>query len=162
MFILPTLSGVYFKLIEILKYRQYCKILHVLLYLFLERLYRLKTIYVLKGDIVDLQKYRPITLLNQLYKLYTRILTNILEMRLDFYTVEQSAILNTLQDFIIDHSYWEIIENIYWHATTTLNLPSAFNKMKIKRGVRQGDTMSPKLFITVLEYALKRNLNGKE
>ncbi|XP_030765246.1 uncharacterized protein LOC115889402 [Sitophilus oryzae] len=41
------------------------------------------------------------------------------------------------------------------NATITVNLHSTTNQIKIKRGVRQGDTISPELFITVLEHAFK-------
>lgn len=72
-----------------------------------------------------------------------------------FDTVELPAILTALQECRIDHRYCNIIKNIYDNATTTVNLHSTTNQIKIKRGVRQGDTMSPKLFITVLEHAFK-------
>jgi len=37
-----------------------------------------------------------------------------------------------------------------------VELHESTNPIEIGRGVRQGDTMSPKLFITVLEYVFKK------
>ncbi|KHJ80117.1 hypothetical protein OESDEN_20216, partial [Oesophagostomum dentatum] len=49
----------------------------------------------------------------------------------------------------------------YTEATTTIKLFERELRIPIKRGVRQGDTISPKLFTTVLQYATK-NLDWNE
>lgn len=54
-----------------------------------------------------------------------------------------------LADCRIDHRYTSLLKYVYKRAT-------AGNKFQVERGVHQCDTMSPKLFTTVLEYVFKR------
>ncbi|KHJ90537.1 hypothetical protein OESDEN_09621 [Oesophagostomum dentatum] len=69
----------------------------------------------------------------------------------------------------IDPGYVGAIRDCYENATTTIKLFEREISIPIKRGVRQGDTISPKLFTTALQYAMKNlewdgyhtNLDGK-
>ena len=50
--------------------------------------------------------------------------------------------------------------NIYTDSSVTVHLHKESEKIRIKRGVRQGDTISPKLFTATLEsIILFRRLN---
>ena len=156
-----------------------------------------------KGDPTDLENYRPISLLNHLYKLFTRIITDRLETKLDFYqpkeqagfrknfgtndhlhcikgiieksieynrplvlafvdfrkafdTIEFNSIMKALEESRIDYRYSRLIKNIYNNATMTVRLHKDTKCIKINRGIRQGDTLSPKLFTAVLEHAFKQ------
>ena len=63
----------------------------------------------------------------------------------------------------------ETLKFIYSNATSTFKLHNNSNKVPICRGVRQGDTISPKLFTAVLEDIFKNlkwedqgiNMNGR-
>ena len=49
-----------------------------------------------------------------------------------------------------------IHENIYTYNSVTVYLHKVSEKINIKRGVRQGDTISPKLFTSTLESIFRR------
>ncbi|XP_013383867.1 uncharacterized protein LOC106154146 [Lingula anatina] len=151
-----------------------------------------------KGNRKDIKNYRPICLLSNLYKIYTKILTERLTRQLDeaqpkeqagfrgqytttdhmhtvnqlkekcleyniplcvafvdyekaFDSVETQYILASLQDLGIEDGYVDVIRDIYTDSSVTVKLHKTTNKIRIKKGVRQGDTISPKLFTAALE-----------
>lgn len=66
-----------------------------------------------------------------------------------------TAILSSLRQCKIDHRYAKLIELIYRNATAHIKLHEPTAKYQIHRGITHSDTISPKLFTTVLEYAFK-------
>ena len=48
------------------------------------------------------------------------------------------------------------MKNIYTDSSVTVHLHKEREKIRIKRGVRQGDTTSPKLFTATLESVFRR------
>lgn len=158
-----------------------------------------------KGDNTNIENYRPISILSHLYKLLTKIITNRITNKLDFYqpveqagfrkhfsttdhlhtirtliekcteynvplhvafvdfqkafdSVEIWAVLESLENARIDSRYTNIIKNIYENASIQIKLDekTKTNPIKLQRGVRQGDTISPKLFTLVLEDIFKK------
>ncbi|RVE53061.1 hypothetical protein evm_002359 [Chilo suppressalis] len=73
-----------------------------------------------------------------------------------FDSVESWAVVQALQNARIDYRYTKLIENIYNNATMKVTLVDQTQHIDIKRGVRQGDTLSPKLFTLVLEDVFKK------
>jgi len=69
--------------------------------------------------------------------------------------VETHSVLEALQEQGINSNYTKLIKGIYPHESTTDCLYKDSNKIKIKREVREGVTMSPKLFIAWLENTFR-------
>ena len=78
-----------------------------------------------------------------------------------FASVSTSSVLNALISQNINKTYVETLKFIWSNATSTFKLHNNSNKVPIRRGVRQGDTISPKLFTAVLEGIFK-NLNRED
>lgn len=70
-----------------------------------------------------------------------------------FDSVELWAVFQAYNNARVDSGYKDLLENIYNNATSVINIGEDIktNKIPIKRGVTQGDTVSPQLFTLVLE-----------
>ncbi|KAJ2946764.1 hypothetical protein O0L34_g12828 [Tuta absoluta] len=68
-----------------------------------------------------------------------------------FDSIYHSSIWEALKSCDINCKYTEIIKNIYSNASSRISLENKGEEIPIQRGVRQGDPLSPKLFIAVLE-----------
>ena len=75
-----------------------------------------------------------------------------------FDSVQTQAILTSLQEQGIEDVYIEILKDIilYTDSSVTVHLHKESEKIRIKIGVRQGDTISPKLFTATLESIFSR------
>ena len=69
-----------------------------------------------------------------------------------FDSVEHFAIFEALRKININETYVQILENIYRKATASMHIDDLVSEnFQIKRGDRQGDPISPKLFSTAIE-----------
>ncbi|KAL6739282.1 hypothetical protein Aduo_012753 [Ancylostoma duodenale] len=133
-----------------------------------------------KGDPQDIGNYRPICLLSVIYKLFTRMILNRIERTLDegqpceqagfrkgfstidhihtkaFDSVETEAVLEALGNQGIPIQYIKIFRELYSNFTTRISPFYDEITIDVKRGVRQGDTVSPKLFTATLEDVMRR------
>ena len=73
-----------------------------------------------------------------------------------FHSVQTQAVLTSLQEQGIDAVYIELVKEIYTNSSMKVHLHKESNKINTRRGVRQGDTISPKLFTTELESIFRR------
>jgi len=79
-----------------------------------------------------------------------------------FDSVEHNAILHALKSQGIQHHLIEIIEEINKNTKTAIKLFSEDIEVRIGRGVRQGDVISPNLFTCVLEQVMRRVQFGED
>ena len=54
---------------------------------------------------------------------------------------------------------WTSCKNLYSEATSVLPLHKDSDKFKLGRGARQGDNITPKLFMSSLQYAIINKIN---
>lgn len=73
-----------------------------------------------------------------------------------FDTVSHTSIWNTLEEQGVNNNYIQVIKSIYSNSTGRVKLEKIGPSFPIKRGVRQGDPMSPTLFIAVLESIVRK------
>ncbi len=63
----------------------------------------------------------------------------------------------------VNDGYVKIIEDIYPNATATIHIDNDVSKpIQINRGVRQGDTISPKKITAAIEEEVFKKLNLEE
>ena len=82
-----------------------------------------------------------------------------------FDSVQTQAILTSLQEQGIEYVYIYILKDIYTDSLVTVQMHKERDTIMIKRRVRQGDTISPKLFTATLVSIFRRfnweNKGGK-
>ena len=72
-----------------------------------------------------------------------------------FDSVQTQAVLTSLQEQGIEDVYIVLLKEIYSNSSMTVHLHKE-SKINIRRGIRQGDTASPKLFTAALESIFRR------
>ena len=70
--------------------------------------------------------------------------------------LENKQDLGALQKQGIEDVYIEILKDIYRDSSVTVHLHKESENIRIKSGVRQGDTISPKLFTATLQSIFRR------
>ena len=73
-----------------------------------------------------------------------------------FDSIEHNAVFDSLREQGINENYIQLLENIYSNSTAIIKLHKNSNEIKVAKGVRQGDTISPKLFIASLESIFRK------
>lgn len=71
-----------------------------------------------------------------------------------FDTISHSAIWRTLLTQNVNQRYINILKDLYEKSQSRVQLDNVGPPIKIERGVKQGDPLSPRLFIAVLESVI--------
>ena len=73
-----------------------------------------------------------------------------------FNSTETNAVLSTLQNQGIDQVYTDVLARIQENGYAKIDLHKQGNAIPIRRGVGQGDTISPMLFRVCLKEILRK------
>ena len=80
-----------------------------------------------------------------------------------FDSIEHAELFIALRKTGVNETYVKILEDIYTNAIATIHLDNDVSKpIYINRGVRQGDTISPKIFTTAMEVEIFKKLDFEE
>ena len=80
-----------------------------------------------------------------------------------FDSVEHDNLFAALRKVGVNEGYVKIIEDIYTNATATIYIDKDVSKpILINRGVRQGDTLSPKIFTAAIEEEVFKKIDLSE
>lgn len=85
-----------------------------------------------------------------------------------FDTLLHSAIWEALLSQEVELNYIQVLKKVYDNSTSRVKLETIGPPIQINRGVRQGDPISPTIFIAVLEFIIRKlnwekvgiNING--
>ncbi|KAE9413357.1 hypothetical protein Angca_006214, partial [Angiostrongylus cantonensis] len=155
-----------------------------------------------KGDLHDIGNYRPICLLSVVYKLFTRVILNRIDRKLNegqpcqqagfrkgFSTMDHIRTITRLIEVLREYKrqlcvtfidlqkafdsneieavmeafgsqgvltvFIKILRELYKNFTTKFSPFYNDINVDVKRGVRQGDTISPKLFTVTLQNVMR-------
>ncbi|VDO69538.1 unnamed protein product [Heligmosomoides polygyrus] len=124
-----------------------------------------------KGDVRDIGNYRPICLLSVVYKLFTRVILNRISRMLDegqlceqagfrkgFCAIDTITKFSEVSRELIElKKVFDSVETEALYSGFTTKISPFYNDVvvDVKRAVRQGDTISPKLFSATLENVMR-------
>ena len=78
-----------------------------------------------------------------------------------FDSIEFNPLFESIENQGVEAAYITLLRYLYNGATSTLKLHRESDKINLQRGVRQGDTISPKLFTACLQDAIINKINWK-
>ena len=83
-------------------------------------------------------------------------------MKKAFDSIEFNTLVESLENQGVEAAYITLLGDLYNGATSTLKLHRDSHKIKLQRGVRQGDNISPKLFTACLQDAIINKINWED
>ncbi|KAK6764128.1 hypothetical protein RB195_024451 [Necator americanus] len=132
-----------------------------------------------KGDPHDIGNYHPICLLSVIYELFTSVIFNgiekswmkdshaskqeykmplyltFIDLKKVFDSLETEAVVEALDNQRVLTQYIKVFRELYSNFVTGISPLYKNIIIDVKRGVRKGDTISPKIFTATLENAIR-------
>ncbi|CAD5220522.1 unnamed protein product [Bursaphelenchus okinawaensis] len=156
-----------------------------------------------KGDVMDINNHRPISMATTMYKILSRIARRRVETQKEgklkpdqaafrrgysaanhlvtlnllyqkthefkmnlvvtfvnfmkaFDSLKRIMIWEALQSYGVDGSTIEMVKCMYGVGSTVVRIGSAEGHFKTWKGIKQGDTLSPLLFVLTVQYAMEK------
>ena len=79
-----------------------------------------------------------------------------------FDSIKFNPLFESLENQVVKAAYMNLLRDIYKGAKSTLKLHRDSDKIKLQRGVRQGDNISPKLVTACLQDAIINKINWED
>ena len=79
-----------------------------------------------------------------------------------FDSIEFSPLFESLENQGVEAAYTTLLRDLYNGATSTLKIHRDSDKIKLQRGVTQGDNISPKPFTAWLQDAIINEINWEK
>ena len=79
-----------------------------------------------------------------------------------FDSIEFNPLFESLENQVVEAAYITLLRDLYNGATSTLKLHRDSDTIKLQRGVRKGDNISPKLFTACLQDAIINKINWED
>ncbi|KHJ77846.1 hypothetical protein OESDEN_22534, partial [Oesophagostomum dentatum] len=108
-------------------------------------------------------------LVEKSYEYNVRVYSVFIDFKKAFDSIALAALWNAMTHFKFDENLIKLIHPLYAKGSASIEIDGHMAELDIQRGVRQGDSLSPLLFVLLLQHVLKKvpwrgrglNINGE-
>ena len=88
------------------------------------------------------------------------LVVGLVDYKKAFDSVEIPDVIDALKEQGVEPVYVNVLQHIYKYAKSYIRLHKDSKRFRLRRGVRQGDTSSRKLFIAFLEKVFRTTMGN--